>query len=92
MNPTKKLLTVLLISLALCGVQAVQASPLHDHVNHVSSCSLCHFDGAQALQAEGTGHGWITTSSIIITRATVQAPLTTPYPAFHGRAPPSYSL
>jgi hypothetical protein len=92
MVPFRKLLTVLLISLALCGVQAVQASALHDHASHVSGCALCHFDGSHAIKAPVTGHNWIHGPVAFGTTAKTQAPFTTPYPSFHGRAPPSHSL
>lgn len=40
----KKSLAVLLVTLTLISIQLVQASPLHDHLDHVSGCVLCHAD------------------------------------------------
>lgn len=35
---------IFLLTLLLLGTQVIQASPLHDHGNHVVNCALCHFD------------------------------------------------
>jgi len=89
---TRKLLTVLLLSLALCGTQVVKASPLHDHASHFSGCSLCHFDGAQALHTASPAHEPLPESGKECTRAISLALFAPTYPAFHGRAPPGLSL
>jgi hypothetical protein len=89
---TRKLLTILLISLALCGVQVVQASPLHDHVSHISECSLCHFDGAQAVRTAEP----VKTPIPFVTHKNpadlFTHPVTRAFPAYITRAPPQLSI
>jgi len=84
----RKIFSVLLITLALCGVQVVQASPLHDHTGHLSGCSLCHFNGASAIRQDSDVHIWVTGTVTEIFIGTVLAPVAGHYPAFRGRAPP----
>jgi len=48
MRRLRQLLTIFLITFAVCGVQVIQSSPLHDHSSHVVGCALCHFDSGDA--------------------------------------------
>ena len=89
---TRKLLTVLLISLALSGVQVVQASPLHDHASHFSGCSLCHFDGAQAIKAADSNSTPLPESLSSLPATLLTGPENPALPAYLSRAPPQVSL
>lgn len=91
MNLTRKFLTTLIITLALCGVQVVQASALHDHSAHFTGCALCHFDGANAIQPASTVQVWVPEVIADTFIVTIAAPVTGQYPAFHERAPPRFS-
>ena len=42
MRPSRRLLLVSLLATVLLGLQALQASPLHDHNQHSVDCALCH--------------------------------------------------
>lgn len=48
MTRLQQILTAVLITLALCGTQVIQASPLHDHTGHITGCALCHFSANEA--------------------------------------------
>lgn len=37
-----RLLLISLMALSLIGIQALQASPLHQHAQHSVDCALCH--------------------------------------------------
>lgn len=89
---TRKLLTVLLLSLALCGTQVVQASPLHDHAGHFSGCSLCHFDGGQAIKAADANTTPVTESACNRPVMLITHPHNPVLPAYLSRAPPQVSL
>jgi hypothetical protein len=47
MNSLRTFIKISLITLALIGVQVIQASPLHDHSDHVVDCGLCHFSSTE---------------------------------------------
>ena len=42
-NTMQNLMLVILMSMALLGVQLAQGSALHDHTQHNVECALCHF-------------------------------------------------
>jgi hypothetical protein len=44
MKRLQRTISTLLVILALTGIQVVQASPLHDHLDQVADCLLCHYD------------------------------------------------
>ena len=88
----RQLLTILMLTLTLVGVQVVKASPLHDHLSHVAGCVFCHGDANEA--------GLISPTSTLNTNKFKQAFI--PYPSqplvshtdfsFHSRAPPLFFI
>jgi len=43
LSKCRRLLLLVLLSFTLLGVQLVQNSPLHNHLQHTVDCALCHF-------------------------------------------------
>jgi len=88
----RQLLSILMLTLTLVGVQVVKASPLHDHLSHVAGCVFCHGDANEA--------GLISPTSTLNTNKFKQACI--PYPSqslvshtdffFHSRAPPLFFI
>jgi len=88
MGRSRHWLKISLIILVLTGIQVVQASPLHDHLDHVAGCALCHYNGnshaipviCQQIPVVKS-HGILTVSDYSL------IPVSQPSP-FQGRAPP----
>jgi len=90
-NFHQKLARLLLISLmafSLIGVQALQASPLHQHAQHSVDCALCHLQLSD--DAEVQYQSVITRLATVILK-TISAgtfySFINPSP-YQGRAPP----
>jgi len=92
MNRTRQLLTIFLMLLTLSGMQFVQASPLHDHTSHLTGCALCHFDGAQAIQAALPAHEPVTEPVCHQRARTLSSPCRNQFSPVQSRAPPAHSL
>jgi hypothetical protein len=41
---SKQKLLVWFLAFTLLGIQVVQSSPIHNHIQHQVGCVLCHFD------------------------------------------------
>lgn len=91
MKPYRHFYTVVLLILALSGVQVVQASPLHDHSTHVVDCGVCHFSASEATVDDSPVTSIsVTPAQFTIARA-IQVTNNRTRLAYQGRAPPSFS-
>ena len=88
----RQLLTILMLTLTLVGVQVMKASPLHDHLSHVAGCVLCHGD-ANETGLIGSAN---TLSSITFAQPFIpsgkQPLLSRTHFSFHSRAPPLFFI
>ncbi len=89
---SKQTLLVWFLAFTLLGFQAVQSSPIHDHVQHQFDCVLCHFDTHdQATNTQADLHLLQIQSLAPIVFAEADY-FSFPYPSYQGRSPPhSYS-
>lgn len=88
MNRSRHWLAIPLIILVLTGIQVVQASPLHDHLDHVAGCMLCHYNGnSHAIPVTGQLAPVVKAHQAYRETAYHLVQAGNPSP-FHGRAPP----
>jgi len=90
MNKMRQLLTILMLTMTLVGVQVVKASPLHDHLSHVAGCILCHGDANEpALTDSVAPYTAIKFAPSFITFGN-QPLISRINVSFHSRAPPLF--
>jgi len=91
MNSLRTFIRISLITLALVGVQVIQASPLHDHSDHVVDCGLCHFsfseiavDDSPASTLTNIPRHYAVPDAVRVASEPVRL-------AYQGRAPPRFN-
>lgn len=85
-------LLVWFLAFTLLGVQAVQNSPIHDHVQHQVDCALCHFDSHDQAIVAQTFVKPFEAKIIYFIEFAEQGYFSSLYPSYQGRSPPhSYS-
>ncbi|MBT6042362.1 MAG: hypothetical protein HOH14_02580 [Gammaproteobacteria bacterium] len=89
MNRLQQIFTICLITLSLLGVQVIQASPLHDHGDHVVDCALCHFDNTEDALLTTAQPQPRFDSNAIYSVADNNFIVLLPHHSFQSRAPPS---
>lgn len=83
-----RLLLISLMAFSLVGVQALQASPLHQHAQHSVDCALCHLQLSD--DAEIQYHSIITRLAKVLLKTSPPSTFysfISPSP-YQGRAPP----
>ena len=89
---SKQKLLVLFLAFTLLGVQLVQNSPLHDHIQHQVDCVLCHFDSYDQGIVTQTFTNPFEAKLIHFNVIAEQVYFASHYPSYQGRSPPhSYS-
>ena len=85
MTRSQQLTTIVLVILALTGVQVLQNSALHGHLVHVADCTLCHHDSTESVPVTV-----LPDTPAIPQFAALPEPCTTRSPLpFSSRAPPN---
>lgn len=88
MTRSRHWLTIPLIVLVLTGIQVVQASPIHDHLDHVAGCALCHYNGnSHAVPVAGQVAPAVKSGQVYTDDGYSLITASRPSP-FQGRAPP----
>jgi len=88
MNRLQQIFTICLLTLSLLGVQVIQASPLHDHGDHVVGCALCHFDNTETALPTTAQPQPRFDNKAIYAVADSHFIVFLPYQSFQSRAPP----
>ena len=88
MKNIRHIFTLCLLTLTLVGVQALQASPLHDHATHVVDCGLCHFNATESAVEESPTTGFTLDAASYVLNQAVTATYPKTHSPFLGRAPP----
>ncbi len=88
MNSLRTFIKISLITLALIGVQVIQASPLHDHSNHVVDCGLCHFSSTEIAIEDSPVVTPSTTPRYFSVPRTINITAKSIRLSYQGRAPP----
>lgn len=74
----------------LLGIQAVQNSSLHDHVQHQVDCVLCHIDSHDQLDISQSDIKFIDQQLVHLIELVDQVYFSYHYPSYQGRSPPPF--
>jgi hypothetical protein len=87
---SKQKLLVWFLAFTLLGVQAVQNSPIHDHIEHQIDCVLCHFDSHDQGIVTQTSTKPFEAKLIYFSVFAEQGYFSSHYPSYQGRSPPHF--
>ena len=86
----KYFLQVCFLAFMLLGVQAVQSSFLHDHVQHQVDCVLCHFDKLDQVTLFKSDIKFTVEQIDHLSEFTDQVYISYHFPSYPGRSPPHF--
>ena len=87
---SKQKLLVWFLAFTLLGIQVVQSSPIHDHIQHQVDCVLCHFDTHDQASLAQADVSFFQRQGILLTRYVKLDYYSFHYPSYQGRSPPNF--
>ncbi|MDG2090464.1 MAG: hypothetical protein P8J61_05050 [Gammaproteobacteria bacterium] len=81
---------VCFLAFLLLGVQALQNSTIHDHVQHQVDCVLCHFDSHDQVTLSQPDTSFAVEQIAHLSKLSDQVYISYHYPSYQGRSPPRF--
>ncbi len=86
---SKQTFLVWFLAFTLLGVQAVQSSPIHDHIQHQVDCVLCHFDSHDQGLVVQVFEKPFDLNIVLFSVFSQQDYFSSYYHSYQGRSPPT---
>ena len=86
----KQTLQVCILAFMLLGIQTVQSSFTHDHIQHQADCVLCHIDTHDQVTLSKSEIKCIDEHKVTLSIFVDQVYFSSHYPSYQGRSPPLF--